>query len=180
MPAHSAFFYGTLMHPKILTRVIKNGGSHLTICPAVLLDHTRHVVRNADYPGVAPLSRTKDLFDRELTREESCVRGTLVFGLTDADIKHLDSFEGEEYARKIVEVHPLAESEPLSTGLTDKELIPRHAPPISEGSLDPSVTAETYIYLDVNNLVPELWSWEDFVKKNAMNWYTSPLEFRYA
>jgi len=32
----SAFFYGTLMHPKILTRVIGNDGSHLEICPAVL------------------------------------------------------------------------------------------------------------------------------------------------
>ena len=33
----SAFFYGTLLHPKILTRVIGNDGSHLDICPAVLL-----------------------------------------------------------------------------------------------------------------------------------------------
>ena len=33
----SAFFYGTLLHPKILKRVIGNDGSHLEICPAVLL-----------------------------------------------------------------------------------------------------------------------------------------------
>jgi len=33
----SAFFYGTLLHPKILRRVIGNDGSHLEICPAVLL-----------------------------------------------------------------------------------------------------------------------------------------------
>lgn len=33
----SAFFYGTLLHPKILKRVIDNDGSHLEICPAVLL-----------------------------------------------------------------------------------------------------------------------------------------------
>lgn len=32
-----AFFYGTLLHPKILKRVIGNDGSHLEICPAVLL-----------------------------------------------------------------------------------------------------------------------------------------------
>lgn len=37
MPPKSAFFYGTLMHPKILKRVIGNDGSHLQICPAVLL-----------------------------------------------------------------------------------------------------------------------------------------------
>jgi hypothetical protein len=33
----SAFFYGTLLHPKILRRVIGNDGTHLEICPAVLL-----------------------------------------------------------------------------------------------------------------------------------------------
>jgi len=33
----SAFFYGTLLHPKILKRVIDSDGSHLEICPAVLL-----------------------------------------------------------------------------------------------------------------------------------------------
>jgi hypothetical protein len=32
----TAFFYGTLMHPRILTRVIGNDGSHLEICPGVL------------------------------------------------------------------------------------------------------------------------------------------------
>jgi hypothetical protein len=34
---YSAFFYGTLLHPKILKRVIGNDGSHLEMCPAVLL-----------------------------------------------------------------------------------------------------------------------------------------------
>ena len=33
----SAFFYGILLHPKILKRVIGNDGSYLEICPAVLL-----------------------------------------------------------------------------------------------------------------------------------------------
>lgn len=36
-PIHAAFFYGTLMHPMILRRVINNSGNHLKICPAVLL-----------------------------------------------------------------------------------------------------------------------------------------------
>ena len=34
---HSAFFYGILMHPKILLGVISNDGSHLKLSPAVLL-----------------------------------------------------------------------------------------------------------------------------------------------
>lgn len=33
----SAFFYGTLMHPKILKRVLHNDASHLQICPAILM-----------------------------------------------------------------------------------------------------------------------------------------------
>jgi hypothetical protein len=43
---HSAFFYGTLMHPKILKRVIANDGSHLQLCPAVLLVSLVHVSLN--------------------------------------------------------------------------------------------------------------------------------------
>jgi len=37
MEGVSAFFYGTLMHSQVLQRVIGNPGSHLQICPAVLL-----------------------------------------------------------------------------------------------------------------------------------------------
>jgi hypothetical protein len=33
----SAFFYGTLMHPEILKRVIGNDGDELQMCPALLL-----------------------------------------------------------------------------------------------------------------------------------------------
>lgn len=35
-PMASAFFYGTLMHPKILKRVIGNDGFYLQISPALL------------------------------------------------------------------------------------------------------------------------------------------------
>ena len=33
----SAFFYGTLMAPAILYRVVDNDGSHLQVAPAILL-----------------------------------------------------------------------------------------------------------------------------------------------
>lgn len=68
MKEYTAFFYGTLMHPKILKAVIRNNGSHLRICPAVILvrvtsfsigkyclkhllqDYTRHKVKvNINY-----------------------------------------------------------------------------------------------------------------------------------
>ena len=31
-----AFFYGTLLHPKVLKRVINNDGNHLSVTPAIL------------------------------------------------------------------------------------------------------------------------------------------------
>lgn len=51
--------------------------------------------QDADYPGVVPLSKGRELFDRELTQEEGSVRGTLVKGLTAEDMKYLDNFEGD-------------------------------------------------------------------------------------
>lgn len=39
----SAFFYGTLMHPKILKRVIGHDGSYLQIRPALLLVSARRL-----------------------------------------------------------------------------------------------------------------------------------------
>jgi hypothetical protein len=95
MPEKSAFFYGTLMHPLILKRVIGNDGSHLKICPAVLLDHTRHHVRNEAYPGVLPYSKSEAFFDKPLDKDERSVRGSLVTGLSESDMKLLDYFEGD-------------------------------------------------------------------------------------
>jgi hypothetical protein len=34
-----------------------------------------------------------------------------------------------------------------------------------------TIGAETYVYDDENNLMPELWSFDDFVKNNARKWY---------
>ncbi|KDN48710.1 hypothetical protein RSAG8_02697, partial [Rhizoctonia solani AG-8 WAC10335] len=50
----SAFFYGTLMHPAVLKRVIGNDASHLQATPAVLTSFTRHHVRSCDYPAIVP------------------------------------------------------------------------------------------------------------------------------
>jgi hypothetical protein len=51
----SAFFYGTLMHPKILKRVLHNDASHLKICPAILtvgpsMPNDMHHVQLLIYP----------------------------------------------------------------------------------------------------------------------------------
>ncbi|KAF9485203.1 hypothetical protein BDN70DRAFT_679573 [Pholiota conissans] len=174
MKTYNSFFYGTLMHPKILKAVIKNDGSHLQLSPAVILDYTRHKVKGADYPGVLPFKRGEKLFTHTLSREERSVRGTLVKGLTEQDIKYLDEFEGTEYTREPVEAHPLEPFVDLSSHPDDdQDLIPSHPPPLPETfESSASIHAETYIYLDEKALEAELWSFEDFVKSDrARKWY---------
>ncbi|KAI9446148.1 hypothetical protein H4582DRAFT_2163881 [Lactarius indigo] len=174
----SAFFYGTLMHPKILKRVLGNDASHLKICPSILLNYTRHKVKNADFPAILPCERSKALLGRELTSEENCVRGTLVSGLTAEDIALLDDmhlllFRGQHYVRLQVLVHPLGPfaSVPVDTtasGAVDSPILADLPPLPTTSKLAQAVPAQTYvwclrdIYLD-----KELWSFDEFVRKNA-------------
>ncbi|KAH9481407.1 AIG2-like protein C [Psilocybe cubensis] len=171
--SYSAFFYGTLMHPKVLIGVIRNKGEHLEVCPAVLLDHTRHEVKGCEYPGVIPISKGMKILNRSLTREEGSVRGTLVKGLTAQDIKYLDEFESDEYVRRKVKVHPLGSFTRIFEKIVDEDFVPEHPPPLPEISKlhESSFEADTYIYCDETNLNEELWSFEDFVRNNAWKWY---------
>ncbi|KAH9066345.1 hypothetical protein EDB87DRAFT_709980 [Lactarius vividus] len=202
----SMFFYGTLMHPKILKRVLKNDASHLKICPSVLLDYTRHKVKvwlvrgwvstqssslsivftfthvnsphqNADFPAILPCERSKALLERELTSEESSVRGTLVSGLTAEDVALLDRFEGEYYDRLQVLVHPLGPVVPVAVGTTtsgavEDNLILVDSPRLPAASeLAQAVPAQAYVWcLNDNYLNKELWSFDEFIRKNAWNW----------
>ncbi|KAI0661652.1 hypothetical protein C8Q70DRAFT_966296 [Cubamyces menziesii] len=165
---HSAFFYGTLLHPTILRRVIGHKGDQLEMCPALLLDHTRHKIRHADYPAVLPYAKSRTLFidsgRGDLPPEERTVRGTLVRGLSNEDIARLDLFEGDEYTREAVAVHPLEPLAPLSS-----TPVPRSDPSAaSNGATDADVT---YIYAGpLRDLSPELWSYDDFVRENAWKW----------
>ncbi|KAL6301500.1 hypothetical protein BKA93DRAFT_796907 [Sparassis latifolia] len=167
----SAFFYGTLLHPSILRRVIGHDGAQLEICPALLLEHTRHKIKYADYPGVIPYTKSRALFSRELTPEERTVRGTVVTGLNLHDIDLLDIFEGREYTRQSISVHPLGSFTSLESAaasstvpMTSPLLPPLHALP---GPL----SAQTYIWArPLTELTPELWEYADFVRDNAWKW----------
>ncbi|KAK7696263.1 hypothetical protein QCA50_000916 [Cerrena zonata] len=174
MSSHTAFFYGTLIHPSILRRVIGHEGEQLSICPAVLLDHTRHKVKNADYPGVLPFSRSVTLFQgRELTPDEKSVRGTLVSGLSESDVALLDIFEGDEYTREIVSAHPLTSFTPLtSNSSADTSIVPSTAPAIPDlSSLPPPVQAQTYLWAaPTSRLEPDLWEYAQFVRDSAWKW----------
>ena len=55
---------------------------------------TFHLAQGADYPGVIPYTRSRELLGRNLLPEQRTVRGTLVQGLAEADIALLDVFEG--------------------------------------------------------------------------------------
>ncbi|KAI9511123.1 hypothetical protein F5148DRAFT_1274448 [Russula earlei] len=175
----AAFFYGTLMHPKILKRVLHNDGSHLKICAAILTGYTRHKIKMADYPAILPYERSKTtLLGRELTAEERSVRGTLVAGLTARDVMYLDVFEGDEYVRSQVTVHPLGPYTPIPTDaaatseVVEDSLIPIALPPLpSAGELAQTVPAQTYVWcLENTCLEEELWSFDEFVRKNAWKW----------
>ncbi|KAJ7583652.1 hypothetical protein C8J56DRAFT_214843 [Mycena floridula] len=159
-PSTSAFFYGTCMDPKVLTQTTRNKGAGIQVCSAVLMDYTRHSVKHAVYPAIVPYSNGKDLFKRELSRDERSVRGALVTGLSPADFRLLDQFEGSRYSREDVFVYPLSKSVPLSDYVVEDT-----APPLPS-DLPTAVYCQTYVYKDIHNLDPEPWSFQDFVKNS--------------
>ncbi|KIJ57819.1 hypothetical protein HYDPIDRAFT_103800 [Hydnomerulius pinastri MD-312] len=176
----AAFFYGTLMHPKILQRVIGNDGSHLQICPALLPDYTRHRISAADYPGIVAYAQSRAMFDHDLELEERCVRGSLVTGLSDDDIRLLDIFEGNEYTRDLVSVHPLGPFSSLNDmpPVDANALFPAKPPPVSTPSeLQKPLEANTYVWCrPLSELRADLWTFEEFVKQSAWKWIGSGSE----
>ncbi|KAF8478375.1 hypothetical protein DFH94DRAFT_749334 [Russula ochroleuca] len=72
----SVFFYRTLMHPKILKRILHNDASHLQIYPAILMDYTRHKVKIAVLSCPASRKRSNTLLGRELTLPGTRVSAT--------------------------------------------------------------------------------------------------------
>ncbi|PQE20660.1 disease resistance Aig2 protein [Rutstroemia sp. NJR-2017a BBW] len=149
---YNAFFYGTLMAPEVLYRVLYNisktptNPSLLkTITPAVLPDYCRHKVRYADYPGI-------------VAESGHTVRGTYVTGLTPDNVRNLDLFEGSEYVRKEVTVRLLA------TKNQDEGIMGEAA---ETGEERP---AQTYVFLDRTGLESEEWDFEYFKREKLRNW----------
>ncbi|PYI07995.1 hypothetical protein BO78DRAFT_365947 [Aspergillus sclerotiicarbonarius CBS 121057] len=110
MGDHVLFFYGTLMTPQILHRVIHGQAvpepwqkALLTIKPAILHNYRRHRVQGADYPGIVAVPEGDDAG----AGSGPSVLGTVVWGLTDGDVFRLDRFEGSEYEKRVVGVRVL-------------------------------------------------------------------------
>jgi hypothetical protein len=151
--SHTAFFYGTLMAPTVMWRVIH--GTHkpeewekerTTTTPALLTGYERRKVWGCDYPAIT-------------NGEGATVRGTLVKGLTDMDLMRLDIFEGSQYERKKVKVRVLPELG-LDENADEKA---------SEG--DEMVDAETYVWVArEDELEPKEWDFEEFKREKLHRW----------
>ncbi|KAJ2914078.1 hypothetical protein MD484_g6340, partial [Candolleomyces efflorescens] len=118
----------------------------------------------------------KSNFVRMRTIQASCLTNEVnSSSLIESLNKKNGPFEGDEYERLLVTVHPLTPFGSLNTpqgGEGDSGLLPQHAsslPPISE--LPEGVEAHTYGFQDIRWLEPTLWSFDDFVKKCAWKWY---------
>jgi hypothetical protein len=160
---NTGFFYGTLMAPSVLRRVIF--GQNLpdstttrpppTPRPALLKQFQRHRVRNCDYPAIIP-------------QGSASVRGTLVTGLTEGDWWRLDVFEGDDYTREVVKA--LVRKEPASKNIqTDGEW-----DTLDEKELDTEgeeILAQTYVWKSGSDyLEPREWDFEEFVREKMWRW----------
>ncbi|MCJ1238743.1 hypothetical protein MMC14_006734 [Varicellaria rhodocarpa] len=134
------------MAPQILHRVCYGTTSptpfqisSLTIHPAILPNYCRHKVIHADYPAITPSSLPS-----------SSVRGTIVSGLTDGDLRRLDIFEGDEYERRKVKVRFLE----LGVGVSEEE-----------------VEVETYVWVAREEGLEEgEWDFEEFTREKMGRW----------
>ncbi|KAJ5649675.1 uncharacterized protein N7484_003398 [Penicillium longicatenatum] len=195
MGDHVLFFYGTLMAPQILHRVIHGRADPepwqkalLTFQPAVLHGYRRHRVRGADYPGIirasesSPSTKQTNL-EPENGAEEShwartSVLGTLVSGLTDGDVHRLDIYEGSEYAHEKVKVRTLKEAlhqdhghEHGNSGAAGNLRDVLDAAGAEFADEKEEVDAVTYVWTDgAERLESAEWDFETF-KRDKMAWW---------
>ncbi|KAI0398220.1 AIG2-like family-domain-containing protein [Xylariaceae sp. FL0594] len=148
---HAAFFYGTLMAREVFYTVCYRFASKENVellktlhkfQPAILHGYCRRRVEHADYPGIIP-------------DPEHQVRGMYVTGLTDANMHHLDKFEGSEYVRQTVKVR-------LLTKVGDDK---------GNGNVEgDEVECEVYVYRDKTNLEDREWDFEEFRTQKMKHW----------
>ncbi len=82
------FAYGTLMCEDIMTEVTR---CHFSYVSGTIRNYSRRSVKNAHYPAI-------------ISHEGSHVEGLIYMNVSDSAWKRLDIFEGEMYARHLVEV----------------------------------------------------------------------------
>jgi hypothetical protein len=78
------FFYGTLMDPGLLSKVLGRRVWPRALAPARLRGYQRRSVRGADYPVV-------------VRQHGAAVAGVILVGVTAAERARLSEYEGEGY-----------------------------------------------------------------------------------
>ncbi|KAF9512821.1 hypothetical protein BS47DRAFT_1462226 [Hydnum rufescens UP504] len=138
----SAFFYGTLMHPAVLRRVIRNDASHLVTAPAVLYSYIRRLVKGEDYPAIIASGSS----DEPSSKAQSpSVRGEYV--REKVVVSALGQFQ---------KIHPQAEP---------------NLPLLGESQVPSEVPAWVYVWnrestaLDLGD-----WSYDVFVTQKLTSW----------
>jgi len=168
----TAFFYGTLMALSVLQRVTSHpSASPLKIRPAILPHHRRHRIRSADYPAILPVpspqthsSSKPAASDPQSSSSAGGVRGTYVTGLSTADIRRLDIFEGSEYERRKVKVRLLRVAE-------GKMHSNHHGGEEGEEEEEEEVETETYVWTaSPAELEDGEWDFEEFVREKMWRW----------
>lgn len=165
MGDHTLFFYGTLLAPPVLHRVIYGtttptpethpAMTYLRIRPALLRGYRRHRVAHADYPAIVP-------------EAGGVVRGSVVSGLTQGDVYRLDIFEGSQYGKADVQVEVLE-------GVSVYEAAPRDGQEEETAAAGEAakeiVQAQTYVWSAPRNyLDPQEWDFEDFKRHKMRRW----------
>lgn len=113
-----------------------------TFRPALLEGYCRRRVRHADYPGI-----TED--------KDHQVFGTYTTGLTDANMRRLDSFEGSQYVRRKVKVTLLTK-----VGNTNGV----------GNAKGEEKDAEVYVFTSKDDLEDEEWDLEEFRREKLRFW----------
>lgn len=114
---------------------------------AMLYGYTRHRVQGQDYPAIIADS-TKG----------ACVRGTLVAGITEANMGKLDYFEGSEYDRQTVDVEVETKD---ADGTTHKK----------------TVTAQVYVFKYPEQLERREWDFDEFRREKMHKWTRADYTF---
>ncbi|OGE56907.1 hypothetical protein PENARI_c002G01501 [Penicillium arizonense] len=200
MGDNTLFFYGTLMAPQVLYRVIHGQANPepwqkamLSFQPAILYGYRRHRVRFADYPGIVPVTGTESdnkpstpsassASSAAPTSTHNTVLGILVTGLTEGDIHRLDKFEGSEYTHRKVTVRTLrtvkhAEAGEARDTLNDggeehlKDVLDAASAENTSTTEGEEVDAMTYEWIGGTTRLEEAeWDFETF-KKERMAWW---------
>ncbi|PWN48439.1 hypothetical protein IE53DRAFT_296402, partial [Violaceomyces palustris] len=162
------FFYGSLIHPKVLLRVIGGGGGggeseekkvrSMRWRRATLQGHRAVKVKGEDYPACI--------------RNEGEVQGWIVEGLCEEDVRALDFFEGEEYLRVKCKVQCRGKEGWRGWREREEEL-DRGVVWGEEGEGGEEEGVEMYLWRDEFRerlLVEQDWEFEEFLRSKAKEW----------